>query len=86
VADVIEIAERNGGNWRAAVSESGLDAAAYLYRDKSTDAFLPWQIIDGGLKTDFFRDELQKSERAEWTLPAKRTRGVALVDEALPDA
>jgi len=74
VADVIEIAERNGGNWRAAVAESGLDAAAYLYRDRSADTFLPWQIIDGGLKTTFFREELEKSGRAEWTLPAKRAR------------
>jgi hypothetical protein len=71
VAPVIELAERNGGNWRAAVAESGLDADAYLYRDRSRDAFLPWQIIDGGLKTSFLRDELAKSDRAEWTLPAK---------------
>jgi radical SAM superfamily enzyme YgiQ (UPF0313 family) len=84
VADVIEIAERNGGNWRSAVAESGLDADAYLYRDRRDDAFLPWNIIDGGVRTAFFRDELEKSERAEWTLPAKRTRGTlpALSSEA----
>jgi len=71
VADVIEIAERNGQNWRAAVAEAGLDADAYLYRDKTADAFLPWQIIDGGQKTNFFRSELAKSERAEWTVATK---------------
>jgi radical SAM superfamily enzyme YgiQ (UPF0313 family) len=69
VADVIEQAQRNGGNWRAAVAETGLDADAYLYRDRSADPFLPWQIIDGGMKTSFFRAELEKSLRAEWTLP-----------------
>ena len=69
VADVIEIAERNGGQWRAAVAEAGLDADAYLYRDRSADAFLPWQIIDGGLKTSFFKSELEKRRAAEWTLP-----------------
>ncbi len=74
VADVIEIAERNGGNWRAAVAESSLDAEAYLYRDRTGDPFLPWQIIDGGLKTGFFRDELEKSGRAEWTLPPRRVQ------------
>ena len=68
VADVIEAAERNGGQWRAAVAEVGLDADAYLYRDRSHDAFLPWQIIDGGMKESFFRSEVIKSERAEWTL------------------
>ena len=34
-------AERNGANWRAAVAESGLDADAYLYRDRTQDAFCP---------------------------------------------
>jgi radical SAM superfamily enzyme YgiQ (UPF0313 family) len=67
VADVIERAEQNGLNWRAAVADSGLDAHAYLYRDRTADAFLPWQIIDGGMKTAFFRQELEKSFRAEWT-------------------
>jgi radical SAM superfamily enzyme YgiQ (UPF0313 family) len=72
VADVIERAEQNGGQWRAAAAEAGIDADAYLYRDRTADAFLPWQIIDGGLKTEFFRRELEKSHRAEWTLPVKR--------------
>ncbi len=67
VADVIELAERNGHNWRAAVAETGLDADAYLYRDRSGDDFLPWQIIDGGMKTSFFRAEFEKSLRAEMT-------------------
>jgi len=74
VADAIEIAERNGGNWRAAVAEAKLDADAYLYRDRAQDAFLPWQIIDGSMKTTFFKSELEKSTRAEWTLPPKRQR------------
>jgi radical SAM superfamily enzyme YgiQ (UPF0313 family) len=72
VADVIELAEINGQQWRQATAEAGLDADAYLLRDRSHDAFLPWQIIDGGMKTSFFRDELDKSLRAEWTLPPKR--------------
>jgi radical SAM superfamily enzyme YgiQ (UPF0313 family) len=71
VADVIELAHDNGLNWRAAVAGSGLDADAYLYRERSGDAFLPWQIIDGGMKTSFFRSELDKSFRAEWTQPDK---------------
>jgi radical SAM superfamily enzyme YgiQ (UPF0313 family) len=74
VADVVERVEQNGGNWRAAVADVGLDADAYLYRDRSADPFLPWQIIDGGLKTNFLRNELVKSQRAEWTLPPKRQR------------
>ncbi len=67
VADVIERAHENGLNWRAAVADTGLDAEAYLYRDRSADAFLPWQIIGGGLKSSFFRSELEKSLRGEQT-------------------
>lgn len=79
VADVIERVEANGGNWRAAVADAGLDADAYLYRDRTADAFLPWQIIDGGVKTDFFKAELEKSHRAEWTLPRKQLAAAGAV-------
>ncbi len=72
VAPAIEIAERNGGNWRAAVAEAGVDADFYIFRDRSSDAVLPWDIIDGGMKATFFRAEFDKGLREEWTLPPKR--------------
>ena len=71
---MIEIAERNGGSWRAAVAEAGLDADFYIFRDRSQDAMLPWDIIDGGMKTSFFRAEFDKGNREEWTLPPKRQK------------
>ena len=37
VAPAIEAAERNGGNWRAAVAETGVDADFYIFRDRSGD-------------------------------------------------
>ena len=74
VADTIEAAERNGGQWRAAVAETGLDADFYIFRDRSADVVLPWDIIDGGMKSSFFQSEFQKALRAEWTLPPKRQR------------
>ena len=72
VAPAIEAAERNGGQWRQAVRESNVDADFYIYRDRSSDAVLPWDIIDGGMKDSFFRNEFAKGLRAEWTLPPKR--------------
>ncbi|MEO8523044.1 MAG: radical SAM protein, partial [Acidobacteriota bacterium] len=69
VASTIEAAERNGGNWRAAVAETGLDAAFYIFRDRSADSVLAWDIIDGGMKSTFFRSEFDKGLREEWTLP-----------------
>ena len=74
VAPAIEAAERNGGNWRAAVAESDVDADVYIFRDRSADAVLPWDIIDGGMKASFFRAEFDKSLREEWTLPPKRQK------------
>ena len=74
VAPAIEAAERNGGNWRAAVKESGVDADFYIFRDRSNDAVLPWDIIDGGMKASFFKSEFDKGLREEWTLPVKRQR------------
>jgi radical SAM superfamily enzyme YgiQ (UPF0313 family) len=72
VAPAIVAAERNGGNWRAAVAETGVDADAYVFRDRSGDPVLPWDIIDGGMKESFFRSEFNKALREEWTLPPKR--------------
>ncbi len=74
IAPVIELAEANGGQWRKAVADSGVDGDFYIYRDRSNDSVLPWSIIDGGMKDNFFRAEFDKSTRAEWTLPPKRAK------------
>src|SRR5437763_1389696 len=69
VAPAIEAAARNGQNWRAAVAEAGVDAEFYIFRDRSHDLVLPWDVIDGGMKASFFESEYQKGLREEWTLP-----------------
>jgi radical SAM superfamily enzyme YgiQ (UPF0313 family) len=74
VAPAIEAAERNGGQWRRAVEDADVDGDFFIFRDRSDDTVLPWDIIDGGMKAGFFRGELEKSARAEWTLPPKRAR------------
>jgi len=72
VAPAIEAAEANGGDWRRAVADTGVAADFYVFREKRPDEVLPWSIIDGGMKDSFFRGELDKSYREEWTLPPKR--------------
>ena len=74
VAPAIEAAERNGQNWRAAVAEAAVDGDFYIFRDRTRDAMLPWNIIDGGMKAPFFESEFEKSLREEWTLPPKRAQ------------
>jgi radical SAM superfamily enzyme YgiQ (UPF0313 family) len=68
VAPVIEAAERNGGNWRAAAVEAGVDVDRWVFRDRSEDRVLPWDVIDGGMKRAFFRAEYDRALRAEWTV------------------
>jgi radical SAM superfamily enzyme YgiQ (UPF0313 family) len=72
VAPAIAAAERNGQNWRAAVAETSVDADFYIFRDRSRDLVLPWDIIDGGMKASFFHSEYEKALAEEWTLPPKR--------------
>jgi hypothetical protein len=74
VAPAVEIAERNGQNWRAAVADAGIDGDFYIFRDRTADAMLPWDIIDGGMKASFFHSEFEKGLREEWTLPPKRAQ------------
>jgi hypothetical protein len=79
VAPVIEIAERNGQNWRAAVADAGIDGDFYIFRDRTADAMLPWDIIDGGMKASFFQAEFAKGLREEWTLSPRRADGNPIV-------
>jgi radical SAM superfamily enzyme YgiQ (UPF0313 family) len=72
VAPAIVAAEANGGNWRRATADTGVDADFYIFRDRRADAVLPWDIIDGGMKKAFFENEFAKGLREEWTLPPKR--------------
>src|SRR6476661_1150548 len=74
VSPAIAIAEQNGQNWRAAVADEGVDADFYIFRDRTNDAVLPWDIIDGGMKKSFFQNELRKALNEEWTLPPKRQK------------
>ena len=59
---------------RRVPGEAGVDGDFYIFRDRSRDATLPWDIIDGGMKAPFFQSEFEKSLREEWTLPPKRAQ------------
>ena len=74
IAPAIEAAERNGQHWRAAVAEAGIDGDFYIFRDRTHDPMLPWDVIDGGMKAQFFHNEWTKALREEWTLPPKRAQ------------
>ena len=70
VAAVIEAAERNGGQWRAAEAEAGVDAAWYVARDRSGDRLLPWHVVQGGVDDRFLRTEMARG--LEGTITPRR--------------
>lgn len=69
VAQVIELAARNGGDLNRALRETGVDAAFHTSRHRSYDEFLPWSIVDTGLSFEFLRTEHEKSREALSSLP-----------------
>jgi len=85
VAPVVEAAERNGGNWRAAAAEAGVDVDQYVFRDRRADRLLPWDVIDGAMKPSFFRTEFERSLRAEWTIPTPPSPPVPPVPRTPPE-
>jgi hypothetical protein len=66
------------------VAEAGVDADAFVFRDRSRDPALPWDVIDGGMKAVFFRSEYDKALREEWTLPPKRQQENARLLPVVP--
>ena len=50
IAPAIELAEQNGGQVARGGGDAGVDGDFYIFRDRSSDTVLPWDIIDGGMK------------------------------------
>ena len=75
VAPAIEAAERNGGNWRAAVAETGVDADFYIFRDR-IERCRP-AVGHHRRRHEERRSSRPSSRRRsseEWTLPPKRQK------------
>ncbi len=84
VAPVIVAAEEDGGDWRRAAAEAGVDIDFYVFRNRQADRVLPWDILDGGTKKAFFESEFAKGLREEWTVASGRRSGDARSSHVLP--
>ena len=62
VADALEIAVTRGVELKRAVKEAGLDAGFYLFRRRTKDEVLPWDIVDNGVAKGYFWKELERSQ------------------------
>lgn len=61
VADAVEAAFRNGGNWKAAFKETGIDSDWYACRPRTFEEVLPWEHIHLGVRKDYLWREWQRA-------------------------
>jgi len=54
-------AHRNGGNWRAAFREAGIDGEWYACRPRPGEELLPWDHISLGVKKEYLWREWQRA-------------------------
>lgn len=64
-------AHKRGGvkGWKAALRETGVDEAFYLYRRREKDELFPWDCLDIGVNRGYLAAELARAERGDFTPP-----------------
>jgi len=61
VAAALLAAHRNGGNWRAAFRDTGIDPEWYVCRPRPFEEVLPWEHIHLGVKKEYLWREWQRA-------------------------
>lgn len=61
VAAALLEAHRNGGNWKAAFRDAGIDPEWYVCRPRGFDEVLPWEHITLGVKKEYLWREWQRA-------------------------
>jgi radical SAM superfamily enzyme YgiQ (UPF0313 family) len=61
VAEALLEAYRNGGNWRAAFRDTGIDTEWYASRPRPYEEVLPWEHIFLGVRKDYLWREWQRA-------------------------
>jgi len=58
----------NDLNLRQAWKKAGVKLDSILFQPKKLDSFLPWDVIDSGVRKSHLREEYQKAKRIaeEW--------------------
>jgi radical SAM family uncharacterized protein len=53
--------------WREAFEKAGIDPRAYAEKRFADDEYMPWDVIDAGVRREFLLDEKKKAARGEFT-------------------
>ena len=68
---VLAAALENGGDYSAALRETGVDVRPCLYKLRGRDDVLPWDVVDAGIDKDYLWNEYQKALKGETTAPCR---------------
>lgn len=71
IADLLLLAHQNKGNWPQTLKESSLNTDDYIYRTRGFDEYLPWDIIDHGIRKDFLEREYKRGIQGKPSPPCK---------------
>ncbi len=63
VADLLEAAHRNQGNWPKTLKEALINADFYVSRERASDEVFPWDFIDHGIQKPYLLAEYRKALR-----------------------
>ena len=58
-----------GGDWKAAVRQTGMDTDFFVTRRRSFDELLPWDFIDIGVRKDYLKNEQRRALEEKFTPP-----------------
>jgi radical SAM superfamily enzyme YgiQ (UPF0313 family) len=64
-----EMERDSAAEWQRALEDWGLNSSFYIHRELSPDERLPWSSVNGGVKFEYLRQELEKARRGVETSP-----------------
>ena len=69
VSSLLVDVHENGGDWKRAIKASDIDPAFYTTRPRKEDELFPWDVLDIGVKKDYFWSEYQRGLAGKFTPP-----------------
>ena len=69
VSEILSLADDNRGNWAKTLKAASVNTDFYLYREREPDEFLPWNIINHGVRTSFLEREYKRAKQGKTSPP-----------------
>jgi radical SAM family uncharacterized protein len=68
---LLRAAHANGGDWKKAGKETGMDTDFYVSRRREFSEVLPWDFIDIGVRKEYLRNEYERALEGRFTPPCR---------------